>query len=484
MEEITLDPLDWTETRLLGHQVMDDMINYLRDLRLRPTWRPVPLAVQESLAQQDIPLRGQNPWQVYDEVRSLILPYPLGNIHPCFWGWVIGTGSPIGVLAELITATMNNQSWGGNQASIYLERQVLRWLKVIMGFPNDDTCSGALVSGTSVATMVALAVARKKFHDRKMKIYCSTDAHNCIIRAVDILGIGKENIVIIPTNKQRQIDLQILEKPIDLSFGGVIVGSAGTVGTGAIDDLNGLADLCARHPNDLWFHIDGAIGAVACCSTRLRPLLIGLERADSIAFDLHKWLFVPYECGCILIRDGQLHRAALGQSASYLSLMDGGVTPSTGAMFFSDYGFELARSMKSLKVWMTFKTYGLETLGRIIEQNIDQTKYFVSLIQKHSDELELLSTGSLNIVCFRYIVPHSNNLELEIMNKFNKQLLVTIQERGIAVVSTFIIDSNIFALRMCITNHRTKRSDLDTFLEQLLIIAHELLMTPEFFNNK
>ncbi|CAF1457834.1 unnamed protein product, partial [Rotaria sp. Silwood1] len=290
MEEITLDPLDWTETRLLGHQVMDDMINYLRDLRLRPTWRPVPLAVQESLAQQDIPLRGQNPWQVYDEVRSLILPYPLGNIHPCFWGWVIGTGSPIGVLAELITATMNNQSWGGNQASIYLERQVLRWLKVIMGFPNDDTCSGALVSGTSVATMVALAVARKKFHDRKMKIYCSTDAHNCIIRAVDILGIGKENIVIIPTNKQRQIDLQILEKSIDLSFGGVIVGSAGTVGTGAIDDLNGLADLCARHPNDLWFHIDGAIGAVACCSTRLRPLLIGLERADSIAFDLHKWL--------------------------------------------------------------------------------------------------------------------------------------------------------------------------------------------------
>ncbi|CAF3892315.1 unnamed protein product, partial [Rotaria sp. Silwood1] len=130
------------------------------------------------------------------------------------------------------------------------------------------------------------------------------------------------------------------------------------------------------------------------------------------------------------------------------------------------------------------KTYGLETLGRIIEQNIDQTKYFVSLIQKHSDELELLSTGSLNIVCFRYIVPHSNNLESEIMNKFNKQLLVTIQERGIAVISTFIIDSNIFALRMCITNHRTKRSDLDTFLEQLLVIAHELLMTPEFFNNK
>ncbi|CAF3670016.1 unnamed protein product [Rotaria socialis] len=482
-EEITLDPLDWTETRLLGHQIMDDMIDYLRDLRLRPTWRPVPLTVQQSLSQQDLPWKSQSAREVYDEVRSLILPYPLGNIHPRFWGWVIGTGSPIGILAELITGTMNNQSWGGNQASIYLERQVLTWLKSIMGFPTDETCSGALVSGTSVATIVALAVARKKFHGRKMKIYCSTDAHNCTLRAVDILGIGKENIIIVPTNKQRQIDLQMLEKAIDLNFGGVIVGSAGTVGTGAIDDLNGLADLCARHPNDLWFHIDGAIGAVACCSALLRPLFIGLERADSIAFDLHKWLFVPYECGCILIRDGDLHRAALGQSASYLSLMDGGVTPSTGAMFFSDYGLELARSMKSLKVWMTFKTYGLETFSRIIEQNIDQAKYFVSLVQQHSDELELLSTGPLNIVCFRYIVPHLNNVDAETtMNNFNKQLLVTIQERGIAVVSTFVIDNNVFALRMCITNHRTKRSDLDLFLEQLLAVAHELLTTPEFSN--
>ncbi|CAF1292441.1 unnamed protein product [Rotaria sp. Silwood1] len=480
-DEISLDPLDWTEIRSLGHQIMNDMINYLRDVRLRPVWNPMPLTVRKAIAQTDIPLKGQSLFEVYDEVNFLVLPYPVGNIHPHFWGYVQGTGTPIGALAEFITGTMNTMSWGGHQASIYIERQVLSWLKVLMDFPNDDTSSGVLVSGTSVATIIAMAVAKKKFCNRTMKVYCSKEAHNCLIRAVDLLNIGKENIIFISTNSERQIDLKALEAVLDPHSCGFIVGSAGTVTTGAIDDLKGLADICARRPNDLWFHIDGAIGAVARCSKRLRPLFNGFEHADSIAFDLHKWLFVPYECGCILIRHGQLHKSTFTQpAASYLTLMDGGITPSEGEVFFSDYGLELSRGMKSLKVWMTLKTYGIEKLGQIMEQNVDQVKYLVRLIEQHSNKFEVLATGPLNIVCFRCIVSRSNDIDLEMLNKLNKQLLVTIQERGIAVVSPIAIDNHKFALRMCITNHRTKISDMDKFMEQLIQLADELLNLSEY----
>ena len=207
--DVSLDPYDWTDIRSLGHQIIDDMMNYLRDLRLRSTWRPMPLAVRKAIAQTNIPMKGQSPWEVYEEVCSLVLPYPVGNLHPCYWGYVQGTGSPIGALAELITGTMNTMSWGGHQASIYIERQILSWLKVLMGFPNDETCSGVLVSGTSVATIIAMAIARKKFANRTMKIYCSKEAHNCLIRAIDLLNIDRANLLLIPTNAERQIDLEV-----------------------------------------------------------------------------------------------------------------------------------------------------------------------------------------------------------------------------------------------------------------------------------
>ena len=207
--DVSLDPHEWTDIRSLGHRIIDDMIDYLRDLRLRPAWRPMPSIVRKTIAQTDIPLKSQSPVEVYEEICSLVLPYPVGNLHPHFWGYVQGTGSSIGAFAELITATMNTMSWGGHQGSIYVERQVLSWLKVLMGFPNDETSSGVLVSGTSVATIIAMAVARRKFVDRTMKVYCSKEAHNCLIRAVDLLNIDRANLFLIPTNSERQIDLEV-----------------------------------------------------------------------------------------------------------------------------------------------------------------------------------------------------------------------------------------------------------------------------------
>lgn len=208
-EEISLDPVDWNDARLLSHRVMEDMIEYLRNVRSRPVWQPMPLKIKQEFAESNIPWEGASPFKVYEQVCSLIMAYPFGNIHPRFWGYVAGTGSLIGVLAELITATMNPVAWGGQQASVYVERQVLTWLKTLMGFPNDDTSSGALLSGTSVATIIALAVARNKFCGQQMKIYCSTEAHSCLFRAAQLLGIGQENVVLIATNNEKQIDLEV-----------------------------------------------------------------------------------------------------------------------------------------------------------------------------------------------------------------------------------------------------------------------------------
>lgn len=263
-----------------------------------------------------------------------------------------------------------------------------------------------------------------------------------------------------------------MKATIDSKCCAFVVGSAGTASSGVIDDLQGLADLCACNPSKFWYHIDGAIGAVACCSARLRPLFTGIERADSIAFDLHKWLFVPYECGCILIRDGRLHRATFSQpAASYLTKLDGGIFPTEGEPCQSDYVLELSRSMKSLKVWMTFKTYGIQTLGQIMEQNVDQAKYFADLVKQHPTKLQLLSMSSLNIICFRY---QPNSMNSYSLNELNKKLLVEMQERGIAVLSACVINESIFALRMCITNHRTRRCDLDSFIKSLIEIGDEL----------
>lgn len=210
--DVTLDPQDWTDIRALGHRMMDDMMNFIRNLRLRPTWQPMPLNIKQTIQNTKLPLEGQSSWKVYEEICQLFVPYPVGNIHPRYWGYVQGNGSPVGALAEFITASVNTMSWGGNQASIYLESQVLSWMKDLLGFPNDQTSSGVLVSGTSVATIIAMAVARRKFLNRKVKIYSSKEAHNCLLRAIDLLDMGRENMVLIPTNDALQIDIKVRKR--------------------------------------------------------------------------------------------------------------------------------------------------------------------------------------------------------------------------------------------------------------------------------
>ncbi len=389
------------------------MLDHLRAVPEGPAWRPVPAAVRQALA-EPLPVEGQGIERTCRDARELILPYPTGNAHPRFWGWVHGSGTPSGVLAELVAAAINANCGGRDHGAIYVERQVIEWCRQLFDFPEHS--SGILVSGTSMATLIGLAVARHHLagtHVRADGIraapvlvgYASVEAHGSVARAFELLGLGRTALRLIPVDRDYRIDLDALRGAIarDRALGArpfLVVGTAGTVNTGAIDDLAALADVCARE--NLWLHVDGAFGALIALSATLKPRLAGIERADSLAFDFHKWLHVPYDAGCVLVRRGDLHRAAFAMSPDYLRRDARGLAG--GDPWFCDYGPELSRGFRALKVWFALKEHGARRLGAMIERNCDQARYLAARIAAEP-RLELMAPVALNIVCFRLRAP-------------------------------------------------------------------------------
>ncbi len=478
----SLDPESWDEFRAHGHQVLDELFEWLRTLRDRPVWQPVPEEVRAAL-RRPLPQEGCGLKASWDEFRRSVLPYPWGNVHPRFWGWVNGTGSPSGALAELATAVINTNAGGGHQAAPYVEEQVIDWCKTMVGYPAE--ASGVLVTGGSVANLVALAAARDAGDPRITEeglaaldgspvLYASTQTHNSVDKAVRLLGLGQRAFRAVPVDAEFRIDLAALARAItdDRAAGRrpfCVVGNAGTVNTGAIDDLSALADLCERE--GLWFHVDGAFGALAALSDRLRPLVAGMERADSIAYDLHKWLYMPYDVGCVLVRDREAHRRPFATKASYLAREARGAAPNDhdpGAL-----GPELSREFRGLKVWMLLQEHGVAKYARLIEQNVEQAKYLAGLVQRHA-ELELMAPVPLNVVCLRYVGKGEGGRGRgEALDALNRELLLRIQERGIAVPSATSLNER-FAIRVAITNHRSRLDDFDLFVTAVADLGREL----------
>jgi aromatic-L-amino-acid/L-tryptophan decarboxylase len=482
--EATLDPQDWETLRALGHQMLDDALTSLQTVRERPVWQPVPERVKQYL-QQPLPQQPQDLETVYRDFAENIFPYPMGNIHPRFWGWVIGTGDPVGVLAEMLSATMNPNLGGGDHVANYVEKQVLDWCKQIVGFPND--ASGILVTGGSMANLLGLTVARNvmaarsgidlrksgmQHLPRQMVMYTSTEAHSSIQKAVEVLGLGSDSLRMIPADADFRIRLDLLQETLNRDqqqglLPACIIGNAGTVNTGAIDHLTALADLCRQ--KGIWFHVDGAFGALAALSPELAPLVTGMEQADSLAFDLHKWLAVPIDIGCTLIRHEDDQRATFSMTPDYLAHADGGLAG--GKLWFGDYGIELSRSFRALKAWMMLKTHGSEKFGQIIHQNVEQARYLSDLVDS-TPELERLAPTSLNIVCFRYIGQPGQTTD-EALNTLNQKLLVQLQESGMAVPSYTTLNGK-YALRVANVNHRSVRADFDLLIQAVIQIGQSL----------
>ncbi len=478
-KEESLDPEEWKAMRALGHRMVDDMMTYLETVRERPVWQPIPASVR-AYFKQPAPIKPEGPGHAYEDFVQFVLPHPMGNIHPRFWGWVIGTGTPFGMLADMLAAGMNPNVGGADHVANLVELQVLDWCKAILGYPAE--ASGLLVSGGSMANLVSLTVARNtrarcdvRRHGlhaspRKMTLYGSREMHSSLQKSIELLGLGSAALRQLPVNAAFEIDIRALEAAIasDRAAGFqpfCVIGNAGTVNTGAIDPMNGLADICERE--GLWFHVDGAFGALAMLSPVLRPLLAGMDRADSLAFDLHKWMYMPYEVGCVLVRREEEHRLAFSLTPDYLAHAERGLA--AGAKWFSDYGVQLSRGFRALKVWMSIKEHGLEKYGRLIQQNVDQARYLASLVEA-APNLQLVAPVPLNIVCFRFIVDRADDASL---NQLNQELLIQLHESGIAVPSYAMIDGK-YALRVAITNHRSRREDFDLLVREVVRLGNAL----------
>ena len=481
-KEETLDPENWEGMKLLAHTMVNDMFDYMKNFKNEKVWtKPTDLA--KSNLSKPLPMQPEEAEKVYSDFKANILPFNKGNIHPRFWSWVEGGSSPLAMMAEMLAAAMNPNVTIGDHAAMYVDAQVIDWIKEMVNFPK--TASGILLSGGTMANITAIITARNAYKNNlvrqeglrnipKMVIYITAETHTCIQKAVEAAGLGADALQIVKFTPDFRMDVEHLKACIakDLKIGNIplcVVGNAGTVNTGAIDPLNEIYEIC--RDNKIWFHIDGAIGALAKQVPELQTQLKAIEYADSVALDLHKWMYVPYEVGCLLVKNKELHRNAFALTPAYLAKHERGLA--AGPYPIANYGMELSRGFKSLKVWMSIKEHGADKFVRLMRQNIAQAFYLESLVKKEP-ELEMLTPVTMNIICFRFI---GKNSELD-LNVLNKEILMRLHEDGVAAPSfTFI--NNKYAIRVANTNHRSTKPDFDALVFDVLRIGRELVKISE-----
>ncbi|GJL94862.1 MAG: cytochrome d ubiquinol oxidase subunit I [Hyphococcus sp.] len=473
LDDNLLDPANWEEFRSFLHELSDDVTTHLKDIRQKRVWtRPTP-DVYDAF-RSDIPVEGKGVDATYEEFKTNILPHIAGNIHPRFWGWVVGSGAPSSMVGDWLAAFVNGVPTIFDESARLTEIQIIDWIKSLFGF--DDEASGVLTTGVSESTLIALVAARHSVLgevgkqkglygiDADPVFYLCDQTHDSSRKAIEIMGFGSDHIQTIASDDQFQMKPDLLADQIknDLQQGRkpiAVIATVGTVGTGAFDDLEAIGAICKKE--NIWLHVDGAFGVWAILSETKKDNVRGLEYADSLVFDMHKWMYQSYDIGCVLVRSAVKHRRSLQVSANYLDQIEG--TLRNVSKDLCDYTIQLSRGFKALKFWFSLKSEGLSSFAKAIDHNIDCADYLTRRIEQ-SPNLELLAPTSLNVVNFRYLAVGKTNEEL---NKINTELVRRLNSDGVAVPSSLIFDGK-FAIRIAISNHRTNRNDIDLMLDHVL----------------
>ncbi len=466
--------------RKLGYETVDLITEYFNDINNKPLVPKTKFNGLMQLIDEPLPKNGQSSDSIICELKTKIIDNSLKIGNPNFLGWISSSGTIIGSFADGIAGALNqNVSLSGAGIATAIELLTINWIKEMIGYDKD--AAGLLVSGGSVANLMALTVARnaKANYDidsvglqnnKKMIVYASKEAHVCVSKAVNILGIGTNNIRWIDTDKEFCLNTNDLEKKIvnDLSEGNtpfVVVATAGNTKTGAVDPLNDIAGICQKY--DLWFHVDAAYGGFAILSNETKDLFKGIQKADSIAINPHKWLFIPYEAGCLLVKNHNHMIETFSSETDYIHIDN--KDSDSNEVDFSDYGIQLSRNFRALKIWMSLKQYGANKYEKIITQNILLAKYLEALAEE-SNEFIVESPANLSIVCFRYVPKDllerygkSNQTQKDNFNNYldnlNKSILKEMIADGRAVLSGAILHGK-YVLRACIINYRTKKKDI------------------------
>jgi glutamate/tyrosine decarboxylase-like PLP-dependent enzyme len=482
------------EIRRVGYRAIDLIAEHLTALPDAPVFQPVPASLAESVLAEPVPTAGESPDQVLDRFAAEIAPYPFGNGHPRFFGWVNSPPAMMGIVGASLAAALNPSVAGGNHAAVWIERQVGEWFKTLVGFPRD--AMGLLVGGGSAAAITALAVARHVACKRRgwdvralgvpfelegratrLLVYKSTEGHGCNQKAVELLGLGAANLREVPTDAALRMRPEALDAMLaeDIAAGHVpvaVVASAGTVNTGAIDPLDALADVCARH--DVWLHVDGAYGAPALLLEECHERLAPLARADSVAIDPHKWLYVPVDAGVVLVRDAAAMRDTFSLVPPYLRT-DGNAHGVQGPPWLSEYGMEQTRPFRALKLWMALRYFGIDGYRSLLAHDVALARYLAARVRASAD-LELWEPQGLGIVCFR-VAPDPQRPDGDALDAVNQRVLRDVQLGGVGFLSSTVLAGR-FWLRACVVNPRASEEDIDRVLEAVRSAAAALAHSP------
>ncbi|WP_395011966.1 pyridoxal phosphate-dependent decarboxylase family protein [Undibacterium sp.] len=431
---------------------------------------------------EPLPLTGCDALDLLDLVKHRVLDTATGNLGPNMYAYVMAGGNQISTIADFLCSTINQNAtkWHLGAAMTEIEKRVVKWTADMVGFTPE--AGGVMVSGGSAATLTGLTVARNTFLRqynvnknglfglKPFTVYCSSETHSSTDKSISLLGIGTNQLRRIATDADFKIDLAALKQQIEIDIAAgftpfCIVGNAGTVNTGAIDDLTALSQIAKQYA--MWFHVDGAYGGLVSSLSELKAKYAGMELADSIALDFHKWLYQPFEIGCTLVRNWDVLRESYFKQADYL---DTSLEVKSDRLEFNEHYFQLSRNAKAFKVWMSLKTYGFNKIQAMMQKDLDLTRYLEQQLEAASD-FELKTNSDLAIACFRYI---GENLRPEQIIQINQDLIPALEADG----RVFITGTKLrgeFALRACIINHRKSKASIDYLLEVIRDVAEKLV---------